>query len=122
MGALPKPPFILNGREIYIEKNTRFVADTQPWPCIFCGKPSEHVNHGGTHCWLGAFHGGKARQYSYCNEDPGCRETGIEQAYRTGLVWQCGCAGDYVENIGLHCASCGKVRDDRVLPLNEQET
>lgn len=113
MGALPKPSYILKNRAVIFEP--LYEADQLPWPCIFCGQPSEHVNNGGTHCWLGAVHEGERQQFSYCNEY-GCREIGIERAYKTGLVWRCGCVSDYVENIGLHCVACGCVRDNRVEP------
>ncbi len=114
MGALPKPSYILKGRAVVFRDDPSYHPDHQPWPCIFCGEHSEHVNSGGTHCWLGSVQEGESEQYSYCNEHPGCRETGIELAYETGLVWRCGCVSDYVENIGLHCVACERVRDDRI--------
>jgi hypothetical protein len=116
VGALPKPSYILKDRAIIFRQG--YSADADAWPCIFCGEHSEHVNGGGTHCWLGAIYDGEAEQFSYCNEE-GCRETGIEQAYETGLIWRCGCAGDYVENIGNQCSTCQRVRDDRVAVFYE---
>ena len=113
----PKPHYTLQDRAIVFQDQgdcPDYSADRLPWACIFCGNPSEHVNEGGTHCWLGAVYDGQSERFAYCNED-GCRETGIERAYETGLIWRCGCVPDYVENIGVTCHACLRVRDDRIL-------
>ena len=99
--------YILKGREVKTEKGKKS-------PCIFCGRYIEHVNEGGTACFVNAFFEGKARTYAYCNEDR-CPQIEADSDYERSM-WRCGCVSDYIENIGETCVNCKRIRDDAIAP------
>jgi hypothetical protein len=99
-------PYVLAGRQI----PDRPVPDSlavHPAPCIFCGKPIEHVNDGGIGWLLGALVDGESRTYLYCNTGPCARAS-------APWIWRCGCIPDYVENLGGHCHACRRPRHEAV--------
>lgn len=55
---------------------------------------------------LGAVHDGTTKHFMYCDQPP-CRAV-VENA---ADVWRCGCVPDYIENVGLSCHVCGRLRE-----------
>jgi hypothetical protein len=97
-------PYTLTGREIAgLAAHHR--SEVPPSPCIFCGRAIRHVNDDGTGRLLGAVVDGESRTYLRCNDGP-CARTSAP------WVWRCGCARDYVENVGGRCHSCRRPRSE----------
>jgi hypothetical protein len=95
-------PYTLAGCEIP-DLPVRDECDVHPAPCLFCGRMLEHVNAGGIGGIVGALVDGESRTYLRCNEGP-CATASAP------WVWWCGCAPDYVENVGDHCHDCRRPR------------
>ena len=95
-------PYVLAAREIPAGQPPDGM-EAHPARCIFCSRVLHHVNDGGDGMIVNAVVDGVARQYLHCNEGP-CSEASAS------WIWRCGCATDYIENVGDYCGACRRHR------------